>query len=94
VNEEDVDWRLCHIIPEAAPIPVGDLAVASGLPPATVERSLARLEQYCLIERTGSSVRLLSFREALIRNQMKYEEDLPFFIENGVIREKKKDHAR
>lgn len=78
----------------AAPIPVRDLAEASGFDPAVVETSLARLERYCLIERCGNSVRLLSFGESLIRNQMKYEEGLPFIIENGVIKEKKKDHAR
>jgi hypothetical protein len=33
---------------------------------------------------------LLSFGEALIHNQLKYEEDLPFTLENGVIRAKKR----
>jgi predicted transcriptional regulator len=93
VKEEDVDWRLYHLIPEAVPISCRDLAAASGFDSDTVEISLARLEQFCLIERSGSSVCLLSFWEALIRNQLKYEEDLPLTIENGVIREKK-DHAR
>jgi hypothetical protein len=93
VKEEDVDWRLYHLIPEAVAISCGDLAAASGFDSATVEISLARLEQFCLIERSGSSVRLLSFRESLICNQLKYEEDLPFTIENCVIKEKK-DHAR
>ncbi|MDD1684271.1 MAG: hypothetical protein LUQ19_00110, partial [Methanoregula sp.] len=94
VKEEDVDWCLYQLIPEAGPIPVCDLAAASGFDPAVVDTSLARLERYFLIERTGSSVMLMSFGEAFIRNQMQYEEDLPFVIEDGVIREKKKDHAR
>jgi len=33
---------------------------------------------------------MLTLGEALIKNQVNYEEDLPFTIENGVIREKKK----
>jgi hypothetical protein len=90
VKEEDVDWCLYHLIPEAAPIPVCDLAAASGFDPPTVETSLARLERYSLIERTGSSVRLMTFGESFIRNQLKYEDSLPFTIENGVIKEKKK----
>ena len=94
MKEEDVDWLVYHRIPEGTPVTADALAAGSGLAVPEVEASLARLERCCLIERTGSLVRLLSFGEALIRNQMKYEEDLPFTIENGVIREKKKDHAR
>jgi predicted transcriptional regulator len=94
VKEEDVDWRLYHLIPVAAPISVAGLAAASGFDPVTIETSLTRLERSCLVERSGNSVRLLSFGEALIRNQIKYDEDLPITLENGVIKEKKKDHVR
>ena len=47
------------------------LAAQCGLGIPDVEASLARLERSCLVERTGSSVRLLSFGEALIHNQCK-----------------------
>jgi hypothetical protein len=90
VKEEDVDWLVYHRIPEGAPVTPDLLATGCSLGITEVEASLTRLEQACLIERTGSSVRLLSFGEALIRNQIKYEKDLPFTIENGVIREKRK----
>jgi hypothetical protein len=89
VKEEDVDWRVYHRIPEGTSITSDALAAGSGLGIPEVEASVARLEQACLIERTGSSVRLLSFGEALICNQLKYDEELPFTVENGVIREKK-----
>jgi hypothetical protein len=90
VKEADVDWLVYHQLPEGAPVDAGDLATQCGLGMAELEASLERLERSCLVERTGRSVRLLSFGEALIRNQMKYEEDLPFTIENGVIRAKKR----
>ena len=90
MKEEDVDWLVYHRIPEGAPITADALAADCGLGVPDVNASLVRLERSCLVERSGGSVRLFSVGEALIRNQLKYEEDLPFTIENGVIREKKK----
>jgi hypothetical protein len=90
VKEEDADWLVYHQIPEDAPVTADALAARCGLGIPEVEASLTRLERSCLVERAGSSVRLLSFGEALIRNQIKYEEDLPFTLENGVIKAKKK----
>ncbi len=89
MKEEDEDWRVYHLIPEGTPTTVGTLVDSSGFDAPMVEASLARLERFCLIERTGSTVRKLTFGESLIRNQMKYSDDLPFTIENGVIKEKK-----
>jgi hypothetical protein len=90
VKEEDLDWLVYHQLPAGASITAEALAAGSGLTVTDVEASLARLELSCLVERSGGSVRLLSFGEALIRNQVKYEKDLPFTIENGVIKERKK----
>lgn len=90
MKEEDVDWRVYHRIPEGASITADALAAGCGFGIPEVEASVARLERACLVECTGSSVRLLSFGEALISNQMKYDDDLPFTLENGVIREKKR----
>ena len=90
MKQEDTDWLVYHQIPPAEPIPVADLAGRCSLEPSVIEDSLMRLERYCLIERTGSNVRILTFGEALVKNQFKYEEDLPFVIENGVIKERRK----
>jgi len=90
VKEEDVDWLVYHQLPDGAPVTPDTLATRCGLGLPEVEASLTRLERSCLVERTESSVRMLTFGEALIKNQVKYEDDLPFTIENGVIREKKK----
>ena len=90
MKPEDADWLVYHQIPPSEPIAVGDLTERCGLEHSIMEDSLARLERYCLIERNGSEVRMLTFGEALIKNQFKYEEDLPFVIENGVIKERKR----
>jgi hypothetical protein len=90
VKEADVDWLVYHRIPESTPVTADALASQTGIGLPEVEASLARLERSCIVERTGCTVRLLSFGEALIKNQVKYEKDLPFTIENGVIREKRK----
>lgn len=90
MKEEDVDWLVYHQLPDGAPVTPDTLATRCGLTVPDVEASLTRLERSCLVERTGSSVRMLTFGEALIKNQVKYEDDLPFTIENGVIRVKKK----
>ena len=90
MKEEDVDWLVYHQLPDGEPVNSDTLATRCGLKVSDVEASLTRLERSCLVERTGSSVRMLTFGEALLKNQVKYEEDLPFTIENGVIKEKKK----
>jgi Mn-dependent DtxR family transcriptional regulator len=90
VKEEDIDWMIYHIIAKRPAVTSGDLATASGLDAAATESSLARLERALLVERTDDKVRVLSFGESLIRTQVKYSDDLPFFIENGVIKEKKR----
>ena len=94
MKEEDVDWLVYHQLPEGNSVTANALAAGCGLGMPEVEASLTRLERSCLIERTGSVVRLLSFGEALIRNQVKYEEDLPFTIENGVIKAKKSNSCQ
>lgn len=89
VNEADTDWLVYHQIPEGSPVTTESLAVKCGLAISEVDASVLRLERACLVGRSGSSVRVLSIGEALIQNQVTYDNDLPFTIENGVIREKR-----
>jgi hypothetical protein len=86
VNTEELDWRIYHMIPAGSCISLADLAAASGLSLDEIEPIVARLERYLLIERSGDAIRGLSFGESLIRCQVKYDRDLPFIIENGVIK--------
>lgn len=90
MKDEDADWLVYHRIPVNAPITEEDLPAACDIDARTIAASLARLERSCLIERSGKNIRMLNFGEALLRNQFKYEKDLPFTIENGVIKEKKR----
>ena len=89
MKEEDADWLIYHLLVKEPSISAEDLVTASGLDPSTVDASLKRLERYLLIERTEGNVRALTFGEALIRCQIKYSKDLPFIIEDGVIKERK-----
>jgi hypothetical protein len=91
VKEADADWLVYHHLSENVPVSTGELASRCGLGIPEIEASLVRLERSCLVERNGPSVRMLSFGEALVRNQLKYEEDLPFTMENGVIKAKRHD---
>jgi hypothetical protein len=90
VKEKDTDWLVYHQLQEGEPVSVETLAGTCGLGLPEVEASLVRLERSCLVERSSTSVRMLSFGEALVRNQWKNTEDLPFTIENGVVKEKKR----
>ncbi len=92
MREEDLDWAIYHLIPETGGIAVGDLAAATGFDPGVVTASLERLKRYLLVRQAGETVRLLSIQESLIECQCRHTaEDLPFVIENGVIRAKRRD---
>jgi hypothetical protein len=89
VKEEDADWVIYHLIVKEPSISADGLVTASGLDPCAVDASLKRLEGYLLIEHTEGKLRALNFGEALMRCQIKYSQDLPYTIENGVIKERK-----
>jgi hypothetical protein len=90
VKDEDTDWIIYHLLtPQETADPI-DLATKSGLDLKTVKISLQRLEKYFLIEMIDGRARLLSVSESLIRCQFTYDADLPYMIENGVIKQKRK----
>jgi hypothetical protein len=93
VKDEDADWMVYHLIATETATTLDALVERCGLDAETVGASLARLERYLLIERAGPGIRALTFGESLIRNQLRYCNDLPFVIENGLIKEKK-PHGR
>jgi hypothetical protein len=90
VKEEDIDWIVYHHLPLKGTADPVDIAVKSGLDPDTVKVSLLRLEKYFLIEMAGGRVRQLSVGESLVRCQFTHDADLPYMIENGIIRQKRK----
>ncbi len=78
-----------HRIPENDGITTRDLIKTTGFKSSAVTASLERLERYLLIRRAGETVRLLSIQESLIECQCQYTRDLPFVIEDGIIKVKK-----
>lgn len=90
VKDEDTDWLIYHLIPTDAPVTPEWLAEQSGLDRSAVAASLRRLEQGFMIELRDGNVGILSISEALLRCQVRYDTSLPFTIENGVVREKKR----
>ncbi|WAC04034.1 MAG: MarR family transcriptional regulator [Methanoregula sp.] len=90
MKDEHIDWLIYHLIEPMGPVTVEELAKKSGLDPATVEKSILRLENDLLVEQYKGRIRLLSFGESLIRCQVRYDPALPYTIENGVIKEKKR----
>jgi hypothetical protein len=91
VREEDLDWVVYHRIPENGGITTGDLVATTGFEPTAVTASLERLERYFLIRRSGETVCLCSIQESLIECQCRYTEDMPFVIENGVVKAKRRE---
>ena len=86
MREEDVDWNIYHRIAlgEAKTIP--DLIEITGLDEGVVRASLHRLVRYLLIRQEGEIVRPMGIEEMLLSCRIRYTEDLPVTIENGVIR--------
>lgn len=89
MKEEDADWLIYHLI-GAKTATAEDLAKESGFDLCDVESSLSRLERCFMIHRKDGSIRVMGVGEALMCSQIKYSNDMPFIIEDGVIKEKKK----
>jgi hypothetical protein len=89
VKEEDFDWIIYHLIIQKPVTDAETLCAESGFDALTTSASLGRLEKNLLIELIEGKIRALNIGEALIRCQMKYTDDLPFIIENGVIKARK-----
>jgi len=85
VQDEDIDWSIYHALLDGKAGTMQDLA-GMGYDPRLIEESVRRLERYYLVERSGDSVRILSFQESLLLCQAKYDEGCPYIIEKGVIR--------
>jgi Mn-dependent DtxR family transcriptional regulator len=89
VRDEDLDWAVYHLIGDRTISTTAEsIAACLHQPPERIEESLQRLERNLLIERSGGNLRLVSFAEAIARCQLKYCNDMPVYIENGVIKAK------
>ncbi|MFZ0005666.1 MAG: MarR family transcriptional regulator [Methanoregula sp.] len=91
MKESDTDWLVYHIIAQEPAITAAGLAEKSGISEVEIATSLDRLERSFLIDRKDGAVRVLSIGEALIKCQAKYDNTLPYIIEDGMIKARKKD---
>ena len=94
MRDEDLDW-LCYMTLSrgtgSATVP--ELAEATGLHPDAVSASAARLERALLARREGDRVILVPVQESLLLCQARYGPEMPFVIENGVVRARRPDDA-
>ncbi len=94
MRDEDLDW-LCYTTLSRGPgsATVSELAAATGLAEDAVVASAARLERALLARREGDRVQLLAIQDSLLLCQVRYGKDVPFFVENGVIRVRRPDDS-
>jgi DNA-binding IclR family transcriptional regulator len=92
MRDEEIDWR-CYLTLSrgSGAATLAELAAATGLDPAAVATSAARLERSLLAAREGDRVRLLAFQESLLLCQQRYGPRQPYVIENGVVRARRPD---
>ncbi len=89
MNEEDLDWRVYHLLLEDPCLSPDILAARAGCSTTDIEGSLRRLENLMLIVQESGGSRVLSVPEMLLQCQSRYDPRSPFTIEGGVIRVKK-----
>jgi hypothetical protein len=87
VRDEEIDWEVYHALAEGKAGTLQGLACL-GYETRLIEESVRRLEKNYLVERTGDSVRVLSFQESLLLCQAKNDGSCPFVVENGIVRAK------
>lgn len=86
MRDEECDWCTYHLVAAEEAATIQDLLQCTGLSRDTIEASVDRLVRARLIVRTGDTLRIMSFPEMLILQQMDDDPDSPLVIEQGVIR--------
>lgn len=89
MRSEEIDWVVYQILAKGDVKTVNGVVNQTQLSPEDIEASLTRLSKACLIDRSDQSVRILSWNEIVIKNQLTHTEECPFSLENGVIKVKK-----
>jgi DNA-binding Lrp family transcriptional regulator len=94
MRDEDIDW-LCYMTLSrgATSATVQEIADATGFPEEAVAASAERLVRAMLVQRRGDRVELLSIQDSLLLCQARYGKDVPFVIEDGVIKARRADDA-
>ena len=90
MREEDLDWKIYHILVANEKCTISSLIDMSGTDEEAVLKSLNRLENNCLIKKKEDIAQILSLQETIMRNSVRsavVDADSPIIIENGVIKE-------
>ncbi|MDD3407537.1 MAG: hypothetical protein PHP13_05580 [Methanomicrobium sp.] len=89
MREEDLDWKIYHIIAANNECPVSYLLEACGADEESVASSLKRLEKSCLIKNESSCAKILSLQETIMKISLKSElsdSKGPVVLKDGVIK--------
>ena len=92
MRDEDIDWKIYHLIPDGTSVPIAELAEKTCLDEETVRASLSRLEKSRLIMVRGEIACPLSITDFIFASQLANapaEDDCGIYIENGVIKVRK-----
>lgn len=93
VRDDECDWCTYHLVAEKEAATIQDLLQCTGLPRDTIEASVDRLVHARLIVRTGDTLRIMSFPEMIILQQIDDDPNCPWIIEQGVIKERRERRA-
>ncbi|MDD1709825.1 MAG: MarR family transcriptional regulator [Methanoregulaceae archaeon] len=91
MKKEDLDWWIYHLLADTPDQDIKALVETTGCSRGDLADSLARLEKVLLIEQCNGRYHLRSIHEMLLSCQAKYDDTTPFTIEDGIIRERKRE---
>lgn len=90
MKQEDLDWWIYHLLADEPDQDIPALSEKTGCNSGEVAESLRRLEKIFLIEQCNDKYRIRSIHEMLLTCHARYDENTPFVIENGIIKERKR----
>ena len=89
VKDKDIDWIVYHILSNGGAKTEESIVRETGLSAGDISASLIRLKMNLLIECQDGNYDVISIPEMLFRCQVRYGQDIPVVIEDGVIKVKK-----
>jgi len=91
VKDEEVDWDIYHRITIGEVDTVAAVQHVTGYSKAAVIASVERLKWYLLITESDGCLKPLELSEMLFACSIRYTQDLPVTIDNGVIKLRRED---
>jgi hypothetical protein len=90
VKKEDLDWWIYHLLVDEPDQDISALSEKTRCKSGEVAESLRRLEKIFLVEQCKDKYRIRSIHEMLLTCHARNDENTPFIIENGIIKERKR----